>query len=169
MRINYLSKHKFRSNGSILAFALLLKISIFLYRKSIQMQKVEHIGIAVNDLAVSVPLFEKLLNTNCYKTEIVGNEKVKTAFFQQGETKIELLESTEEGGVIAKFIEKRGEGIHHLAFEVDDIYTEMKRLLEGGFQLLNTEPKRGADNKLVCFLHPKTTNGVLIELCQSIK
>jgi methylmalonyl-CoA/ethylmalonyl-CoA epimerase len=169
MRIIYLNKYKFRPNGSILVPALLLKISIFLYRKSIQMQKVEHIGIAVKDLAASVSLFGKLLGTHCYKTEIVESEKVKTAFFQQGETKIELLESTEEGGVIAKFIEKRGEGIHHLAFEVDDIYTEMKRLLKEGFQLLNPEPKRGADNKLVCFLHPKTTNGVLIELCQSIK
>jgi len=169
MRIIYLNKYKFRSNGSILALALLLKISIFLYRKSIQMQKVEHIGIAVKDLAVSVPLFEKLLNANCYKTEIVENEKVKTAFFQQGETKIELLESMIEDGVIAKFIERKGEGMHHIAFEVNDIYKEMSRLSEEGFQLLNEVPKTGADNKLVCFLHPKTTNGVLIELCQTIK
>ena len=133
------------------------------------MQKVEHIGIAVKNLAVSVPLFEKLLNTNCYKTENVESEKVKTAFFQQDEIKIELLESVTEDGVIAKFIEKKGEGMHHIAFEVDDIYKEISRLSEQGFQLLNEVPKTGADNKLVCFLHPKTTNGVLIELCQSIK
>lgn len=133
------------------------------------MQKVEHIGIAVKDLSVSVPLFEKLLNTACYKTEIVEGEKVKTAFFKQGETKIELLESTEEEGVIAKFIEKRGEGVHHIAFEVENIGVEMKRLSAEGFQLLNVAPKTGADNKLVCFLHPKNTNGVLIELCQTIK
>ena len=133
------------------------------------MQKVEHIGIAVKDLAVSVPLFEKLLNTSCYKTEAVESENVKTAFFQSGETKIELLESSTGNGVIAKFIEKKGEGIHHIAFEVEDIEEEMSRLAEQGFVLLQTEPKKGADNKLVCFLHPKTTNGVLIELCQSIK
>ena len=133
------------------------------------MQKVEHIGIAVKNLAVSVPLFEKLLNTNCYKTENVESEKVKTAFFQQDEIKIELLESVTEDGVIAKFIEKKGEGMHHIAFEVDDIYKEISRLSEQGFQLLNEVPKTGADNKLVCFFHPKTTNGVLIELCQTIK
>lgn len=133
------------------------------------MQKVEHIGIAVKDLAVSVPLFEKLLNTNCYKTETVQSENVKTAFFQSGETKIELLESSAEDGVIAKFIEKKGEGMHHIAFEVDNIEKEMSRLSEQGFVLLNAEPKKGADNKLVCFLHPKTTNGVLIELCQTVK
>lgn len=133
------------------------------------MQKVEHIGIAVKDLAVSVPLFEKLLNTSCYKTEAMESENVKTAFFQSGETKIELLESTTEDGVIAKFIQRKGEGMHHIAFEVEDIEKEMSRLAEQGFVLLHTEPKKGADNKLVCFLHPKTTNGVLIELCQSIK
>lgn len=129
------------------------------------MLKVEHIGIAVKDLAASVPLFEKLLNTACYKTEEVGGEKVNTAFFRQGETKIELLESTSDDGVIAKFIEKKGEGIHHIAFEVQDIEAEMKRLQGEGFVLLNEQPKQGADNKLVCFLHPKHTNGVLIELC----
>ncbi|CAN5793141.1 methylmalonyl-CoA epimerase [soil metagenome] len=133
------------------------------------MQKVEHIGIAVKELAVSIPLFEKLLNTICYKIEIVEGEKVKTAFFQQGETKIELLESITEDGVIAKFIERKGEGMHHIAFEVEDIEQEMKRLSDEGFRLLNTTPKLGADNKLVCFLHPKNTNGVLIELCQAIK
>ncbi|MBL7701870.1 MAG: methylmalonyl-CoA epimerase [Ferruginibacter sp.] len=132
------------------------------------MLKVEHIGIAVKQLTTSVPLFEKLLNTECYKTETVESEKVNTAFFQKGETKIELLESTDPNGVIAKYIERKGEGLHHIAFEVADIKTEMKRLLGEGFVLLNEEPKNGADNKLVCFLHPKGTNGVLVELCQSI-
>lgn len=130
------------------------------------MQKIEHIGIAVKELAVSVPLFEKLLNSPCYKTELVETENVNTAFFQQGETKIELLESTDPKGVIAKFIERKGEGLHHIAFDVTDIKAEMKRLQAEGFILLNEEPKPGADNKLVCFLHPKGTNGVLIELCQ---
>jgi methylmalonyl-CoA/ethylmalonyl-CoA epimerase len=131
------------------------------------MQKVEHIGIAVKELSVSIPLFEILLNTDCYKTEIVQTENVKTAFLKKGETKIELLESLSADGIIAKYIEKRGEGVHHIAFEVEDIYSEMKRLSEAGFQLLNSIPKMGADNKLICFLHPKNTNGVLIELCQS--
>jgi methylmalonyl-CoA/ethylmalonyl-CoA epimerase len=130
------------------------------------MQKVEHIGIAVRDLAVSVPLFEKLLNSACYKTEAVESEKVMTAFLQTGETKIELLESTDPEGVIAKFVEKKGEGLHHIAFDVADIHAEMERLKNEGFVLLNETPKRGADNKFVCFLHPKGTNGVLIELCQ---
>jgi len=130
------------------------------------MQKTEHIGIAVKDLAISIPLFEKLLNSQCYKTEMVESEKVNTAFFQKGETKIELLESTDPNGVIAKFIERKGEGLHHIAFDVTDIKAEMKRLQGEGFILLNEEPKAGADNKLVCFLHPKGTNGVLIELCQ---
>ncbi len=130
------------------------------------MLKVEHIGIAVQSLSQSIPLFEKLLNTPCYKTETVATENVATAFFQKGETKIELLESTTADGVIARFIEKKGEGIHHLAFEVADIYAEMERLKSEGFTLLNEQPKPGADNKLVCFLHPKATNSVLIELCQ---
>lgn len=130
------------------------------------MLKVEHIGIAVKELAASVPLFEKLLNSPCYKTEQVETEKVNTAFFQKGETKIELLESSDPNGVIAKFIERKGEGIHHIAFDVADIRAEMVRLQSEGFVLLNEEPKAGADNKLVCFLHPKGTNGVLIELCQ---
>ena len=130
------------------------------------MQKVEHIGIAVNELAISVPLFEKLLNSPCYKTEMVESEMVNTAFFQMGGTKIELLESTDPNGIIAKFIEKKGEGLHHIAFEVADIEVEMERLKKEGFILLNNEPKPGADNKLICFLHPKNTNGVLIELCQ---
>jgi methylmalonyl-CoA/ethylmalonyl-CoA epimerase len=130
------------------------------------MLKVEHIGIAVKSLSQSVPLFEKLLNSQCYKTEEVASEAVATAFFRQGETKIELLESTTEDGVIQKFIDKKGEGIHHIAFEVADIEAEMERLKGEGFTLLNETPKAGADNKLVCFLHPKGTNSVLIELCQ---
>ena len=133
------------------------------------MKHAEHIGIAVNDLNTSIPLFEKLLNTNCYKKEMVESENVMTAFFKTGETKIELLQSIEEDGVIAKFINKKGEGIHHIAFEVENIEAEMKRLAALGFEVLNETPKRGADNKLVCFLHPKTTNGVLVELCQEIK
>jgi methylmalonyl-CoA/ethylmalonyl-CoA epimerase len=132
------------------------------------MQKVEHIGIAVKSLEQSVPLFEKLLNTSCYKTEEVESEKVNTAFFRQGETKIELVESTDPDGVIARFIEKKGEGLHHIAFDVPDIEAEMERLQKEGFVLLNTSPKPGADNKWVCFLHPKHTNGVLIELCMSV-
>jgi len=130
------------------------------------MRKVEHIGIAVKSLADSVRLFEKLLGSPCYKTETVASEGVNTAFFRQGETKIELLESVDAGGVIARYLEKKGEGIHHLAFDVADIRAEMERLRSEGFVLLNEEPKAGADNKLVCFLHPKGTNGVLIELCQ---
>jgi methylmalonyl-CoA/ethylmalonyl-CoA epimerase len=130
------------------------------------MLKVEHIGIAVRSLTESVPLFEKLLNASCYKTEAVASENVNTAFFQKGETKIELLESATEDGVIKKYIDKKGEGIHHIAFEVKDILTEMERLKNEGFILLSDQPKQGADNKLVCFLHPKNTGGVLIELCQ---
>lgn len=129
------------------------------------MQKVEHIGIAVKDLAISIPLFEKLLNSQCYKTEEVEGEKVNTAFFRSGDSKIELLESTDPDGIIARFIEKKGEGLHHIAFDVPDIEAEMSRLKKEGFVLLNETPKPGADNKLVCFLHPKNTNGVLIELC----
>ena len=132
------------------------------------MKHIDHIGIAVKNLESSIPLFSKLLNASCYKTEEVPSENVRTAFFSTGETKIELLESTIPGGVIEKFIEKKGEGIHHIAFEVDDIKAEMSRLKNDGFQLLNEEPKMGADNKWVCFLHPKGTNGVLIEICQSI-
>ncbi len=130
------------------------------------MQHVEHIGIAVKSLATSIPLFEKLLNSPCYKTETVESEQVNTAFFQTGQAKIELLESATENGVIARFIEKKGEGIHHIAFEVEDIYAEMARLQAAGFTLLNEQPKKGADHKLVCFLHPKGTNGVLVEICQ---
>ena len=130
------------------------------------MDKIEHIGIAVRSLEKAIPVYEKLLNTVCYKQETVDDEKVNTAFFQTGESKIELLESTSPDGVINRFIEKKGEGMHHIAFAVSDIKAEMKRLKENGFQLLNEEPKKGADNKWVCFLHPKNTNGVLIELCQ---
>lgn len=133
------------------------------------MRKIEHIGVAVKSLALSIPLFEKLLNTPCYKTETVESEQVNTAFFQKGETKIELLESSNEKGVIARFIEKKGEGIHHIAFDVEDIAAEMQRLQAEGFVLLSEQPKIGADNKWVCFLHPKNTNGVLIEICQERK
>lgn len=133
------------------------------------MLKLEHIGIAVKNLQDSISLFEMLLDENCYKTEKVESEQVNTAFFKKGETKIELLEGIEAGGVIAKFIEKKGEGIHHIAFEVNDIKTEMNRLKKMGFQLLSDEPKLGADNKWVCFLHPKMSNGVLVEICQEIK
>jgi methylmalonyl-CoA/ethylmalonyl-CoA epimerase len=129
----------------------------------------EHIGIAVKDLAVSMPLFEQLLNTPSYKTEEVAHEGVKTAFFKAGTTKIELLEASKETSAIAKFIAKKGEGIHHLAFEVDNIEAEMRRLAALGFELIHEKPFPGADNKMVCFLHPKTTNGVLIELCMEIR
>lgn len=131
--------------------------------------KVEHIGIAVKNMTDSTDLFKKLLGSNHYKTEQVESEKVSTAFFKIGDNKIELLEASSPESPIAKFIEKKGEGIHHIAFEVDDIHTEMKRLRNEGFTLLSEEPKKGADNKLVCFLHPKGTNAVLIELCQEMK
>ena len=130
--------------------------------------KVDHIGIAVKSLETSIPLYERLLNSTCYKKETVASEEVQTAFFLQNATKIELLESSQPNGVIAKFIEKTGEGMHHIAFEVPDILKEMERLKKLGFTLLNETPKKGADNKLVCFVHPKQTQGVLIELCQSI-
>lgn len=129
---------------------------------------VEHIGIAVKDITASNDLFTKLFNVPPYKSESVESEGVTTSFFKINATKVELLEATNSDSAIAKFIEKKGEGIHHIAFEVDDILAEMKRLEGEGFTLLNPTPKRGADNKLVCFLHPKGTNGVLIELCQSI-
>ena len=129
--------------------------------------KVEHIGIAVKDLKASISLYEQLLGSPCYKTESVASEQVDTAFFLQDHTKIELVASTDPQGVIARFIEKKGEGLHHIAFEVPDIIIEMDRLKNAGFTLLNEQPKKGADNKLVCFIHPKNCNGVLIELCQS--
>lgn len=133
------------------------------------MKKIEHIGIAVKKLSVSIPLFEKLLNTPCYKTEVVENEQVNTAFFKKGDNKIELVEAYAPSSVINTFIEKKGEGLHHIAFEVDDIEAEVKRLVNNGFIVINEIPKEGADNKLVCFLHPKSTNGVLIELCMEKK
>ncbi len=133
------------------------------------MNKIEHIGIAVKDINQAIETYSKLLNTECYKTESVESEGVKTAFFKVGENKIELLEASNLESPITKFIDKRGEGIHHIAFDVDNIYTEMERLKNEGFILLNHEPKKGADNKLICFVHPKNTNGVLIELCQEIK
>ena len=129
------------------------------------MKKIEHIGIAVKSLETSNELFAKLFGKEHYKIESVEREGVKTAFFMMGETKIELLESSNDNSAIAKFIEKRGEGVHHIAYAVDDILAEMHRLESLGFQLLNKEPLPGADNKLICFLHPKTTNGVLVELC----
>lgn len=133
------------------------------------MKKIEHIGIAVKDLQASNALFEKLFGAPAYKEESVESEGVKTSFFMNGPNKIELLEATNLDSPIAKFLEKKGEGIHHIAFDVEDIEAEMKRLSDEGFIVLNEKPKKGADNKLVAFLHPKTTNGVLIELCQEIK
>jgi|TARA_R110000787_G_C13278794_1_gene432226 methylmalonyl-CoA/ethylmalonyl-CoA epimerase len=132
-------------------------------------QKIEHIGIAVKDIKKATETYTKLFNQSPYKTEAVESENVITTFFKTGENKIELLEATSEESAIYKFIEKKGEGIHHIAFDVDDIYTEMERLSKEGFIVLNEQPKKGADNKLVCFLHPKSVNGVLIELCQEIK
>jgi methylmalonyl-CoA/ethylmalonyl-CoA epimerase len=131
--------------------------------------KVDHIGIAVNDLKTSIPLYERLLGEPCYKTEQVPSEAVDTAFFSQNGAKVELVASTDPDGVIAKFIGKKGEGLHHVAFEVPDILAEMERLKKEGFTLLNETPKLGADNKWVCFVHPKDAGGVLIELCQTKK
>ena len=133
------------------------------------MNFVEHIGIAVNNIESANELYTALLGVAPYKMETVESERVMTSFFQVGKNKIELLEATHENSAIAKFIAKKGEGIHHIAFDVDDIESEMKRLGNLGFQLLQEKPKRGADNKLVCFIHPKSAHGVLIELCQSIK
>ncbi|MBS1532676.1 MAG: methylmalonyl-CoA epimerase [Bacteroidetes bacterium] len=132
------------------------------------MNKIEHIGIAVKDIEVAGKIYEVLLNTQVYKVEDVESEGVKTAFLQSGPNKIELLEATSTDSPISKFIEKRGEGIHHIAFDVQDIEAEMERLKKEGFVLLNDKPKAGADNKLVCFVHPKSANGVLIELCQDM-
>jgi methylmalonyl-CoA/ethylmalonyl-CoA epimerase len=128
-------------------------------------KKIEHLGIAVKDLSVSIPLYEKLFQTPCYKTEAVESEGVKTAFFQIGESKIELLEASNPESPIAKFLEKRGAGFHHVAFEVDDIDKEIERLSSEGFQLIHTSPKDGADNKRIAFLHPKSSDGLLVELC----
>jgi len=132
------------------------------------MNKVEHIGIAVNDFNAACSLYEKLLNTKVYKIEEVDSESVRTAFLQSGPNKIELLEALSDDSPIARFIAKKGEGIHHIAFEVEDIKAEMVRLKQEGFELLSDEPKHGADNKLVCFVHPKSAGGVLVELCQSV-
>ncbi len=132
------------------------------------MDKIEHIGIAVKDLDNSNELFKKLFGKPAYKLEEVASEGVRTSFFESGPNKIELLEGTNENSPITKFIEKKGEGIHHIAFAVDDIVSEIGRLKEEGFIVLNETPKKGADNKLVAFLHPKTSNGVLVELCQDI-
>lgn len=132
------------------------------------MKKIEHIGIAVNDLEASNKVFALLFGEEHYKMELVESEHVMTSFFKSGPNKIELLQATDKNSPIAKFIEKRGEGIHHIAFAVDDIEKEIKRLKKEGFIVLNEMPKKGADNKLVAFLHPKSTNGILIELCQEI-
>lgn len=133
------------------------------------MDKIEHIGIAVKSLEISNPLFTKLLNKSPYKMETVESEQVATSFFQFGETKIELLEGLSSESAITKYIDKKGEGIHHIAFAVDDIEAEVKRLISEGFVPISEKPKRGADNKLVFFFHPKSANGILVELCQEIK
>lgn len=133
------------------------------------MNKIEHIGIAVKNLEDAIQTYTELLGAECYKTEAVESEGVKTAFFRVGESKIELLEASNENSPIAKFIEKKGEGIHHIAFDVTNIKESMNELASKGFQLLNEEPKNGADNKLVAFIHPKSSNGVLVELCQEKK
>ena len=131
--------------------------------------KIEHLGIAVSDLESAIKTYETLLGTPCYKREEVASEKVSTAFFKTGESKVELLGATAPDSVIATYIEKRGQGLHHVAFEVEDIHAEMNRLKKEGFRLLMEEPKRGADNKLIAFVHPKSCNGVLLELCQTIR
>jgi methylmalonyl-CoA/ethylmalonyl-CoA epimerase len=133
------------------------------------MRKIEHIGIAVRDIKAAGAIYEKLLNTQIYKVEEVESEAVRTAFLQSGPNKVELLEGTSQDSVINHFLEKKGEGLHHVAFDVEDIEAEMQRLKAEGFILLNDTPKEGADNKLVCFVHPKSANGVLIELCQEKK
>ncbi|MCG9910280.1 MAG: methylmalonyl-CoA epimerase [Flavobacteriales bacterium] len=131
--------------------------------------KIEHLGIAVKNMDEAEPLYTRLLGSAPYKREMVESEGVITSFFKSGENKIELLCSLDESGTIAKFIEKKGEGIHHVAFDVEDIHAEMERLKKEGFVLLSEQPKKGADNKLICFVHPKSSGGVLIELCQEIR
>jgi len=145
------------------------KLGLFFNQKEELMDKIEHIGIVVKNLEASNALFEKLLGVSHYKIEEVASEGVKTSFFKSGPNKVELLEATTPDSPIAKFLEKRGEGVHHIAFAVDDIVAEIERLKAEGFVILNETPKKGADNKLVAFLHPKGTNGVLVELCQEIK
>lgn len=130
--------------------------------------KIEHIGIAVEDLKAAVSIYETLLGTSCYKRETVESEMVETAFFQTGESKVELLGASSDESVIARYIEKHGSGLHHIAFEVKDIETELARLKKKGFTVLNEKPKQGADNKLVAFIHPKDCGGVLVELCQTV-
>lgn len=130
------------------------------------LNKIEHLGIAVNSIDASAKIYETLLGSTCYKIEEVESEGVKTAFFQVGESKIELLEATKEDSPIAKFLAKKGQGIHHIAFDVTDIHAEIDRLQKEGFELINLSPKNGADNKLIAFLHPKSTDGILVELCQ---
>jgi len=130
------------------------------------MRKIEHLGLAVENMDEAIKTFEILLSTSCYKLEEVISEHVKTAFFQVGQSKIELLEATDQSSAIAKFIAKKGRGIHHIAFDVENIEVEIKRLSENGFELIHQSPKSGADNKLIAFLHPKSTEGILIELCQ---
>lgn len=129
-------------------------------------KKIEHLGIAVHNLEESISVFEKLLGTTCYKTEIVESEFVKTVFFSIGESKIELLQATKKDSVIDRFLQKNGSGFHHIAFDVEDIYQEIERLKKEGFELIHQSAKDGADNKLIAFLHPKSTNGLLVELCQ---
>lgn len=129
---------------------------------------IDHVGIAVDDLEAAINTYESLLDTECYKREVVESQQVDTAFFKTGESKVELLGATDPDSVIQKYVDKQGEGMHHMAFEVDDIEAELKRLEQDGFTILNEEPKKGADNKLVAFVHPKDSNGVLVELCQSI-
>ena len=150
----------------LISFEQIKQNLLFLKKIAIMIQKIEHIGIAVKDLNHSNALFKKLFGKDHYKVESVESEGVSTSFFMLGETKIELLQATNEDSAIAKFIDKKGEGIHHIAYAVDDITTEMNRLKAEGFEILNKEPKHGADNKLICFLHPKSTNGILVELCQ---
>ncbi|MBI2258701.1 MAG: methylmalonyl-CoA epimerase [Flavobacteriia bacterium] len=128
--------------------------------------KIEHIGIAVLNLESSIPLYEKIFQTNCYKIEEVESEKVKTAFFKIGDCKIELLQATDESSTIHKFIEKKGEGIHHIAFNVDNVNNQINRLIKSGIESIHQQAKEGADNKLIAFLHPKSTGSVLMELCQ---
>jgi methylmalonyl-CoA/ethylmalonyl-CoA epimerase len=130
------------------------------------LRKIEHLGIAVKNIEESLKTFEVLLGSSCYKMEEVQSEGVKTAFIQIGESKIELLQATNPDSPIAKYLEKRGPGIHHIAFDVDDLQMEIDRLTEEGFTLINRSPKDGADNKLIAFLHPKSTEGILVELCQ---
>lgn len=146
-----------------------IKTCIFTFLQLNMMRKIEHIGIAVKNLEQSIKNYTLILGVTCYKREKVESENVETAFFLTGENKIELLEATHPDSAIAKFLDRKGEGIHHIAFDVEDIFKEMDRLKLEGYTLLNEQPKKGADNKLICFVHPKETNGVLMELCQEIR